>query len=506
MRGIRIALPALCLAFSLHGTATAATGAVKSPNPFDYIPRDGPVMVAMERLAADGVIDHMPRTDAGQRPLTRVEAAAIVARAYDRVKRLAVAGSNTGLSEADIRDLRDLYEQLAPDISALDKRVTGIEQEMAEMKNKMTTSFQIHPEFRVQPLTFQQSIGGNLLNGKPAPTGTKFVRTGDASETTFAGTDNSAFTNYRLRLYLSGDPTPNVHFAGRIAIENNTNPAAPFTGTSAQYPAVTSTTFDYGYALYNIPKTGLTVAGGQLVMCCVLDFGTGTGWLVDSLLQGGALKYVSPKKDITAWIATGSNAGYTFNTPGTVYFAQYTGIPKLTLAGLGTNQANRTVTEWYNGALRVNQTSIPLGGVIASYQFTPKFSATYEGAARFGTDPATGTGWKDNLAAHVILSYGALAKPGDWIAQLEYANDGKNSLINNQSSYSFSDGPLGNLTNYVNNLQFFMLRYGFRFDKAGYARLGYATSSLRVPEFDAFGNTLNKLDRSYFSLDAFFNF
>jgi hypothetical protein len=534
MRVCRIASTTLCLVFSLSAgaladtanapasantsasanpaatTATATTsagamtGAVR--NPFDYIPLDSPVMVAMHRLAADGVIDHANLVDNRQRPLTRLEAAAIIARAYDRVKRLAVAGTDTGLSDADIADLRQIYEQLAPDISALDQRVTNVEQSMNEMKAKESTAFQISPEFRVQPVSFTQSTAGTLPNGKAAPSGTQFTRTGDASESPTAGTDNSAFTNYRLRLYLSGQPTPNVSFAGRIAIENNTNPAVPYTGTSTQYPAVTSTTFDYGYATYKPPKSGFSVSGGQLVLCCVLDFGTGTGWLVDSLLQGGALKYVSPNKNFTAWAATGSNAGYTFNTPGTFYYGQYTGIPHVTIGAIGTNQANRTVTEWYQGALRTNQTSIPLGGVIASWEFHPKWSITYEGAERFGNDPATGASWKDNLAAHAILAYGALAKPGDSLVELEYSNTGKNSLINNLSSYSFSDGPLGNLTNYVNNLQFLMVRYGFRFDKAGYVKLGYATSSLREPEFTANGDTLSQLNRNYFSLDTFFNF
>jgi hypothetical protein len=71
---------------------------------------------------------------------------------------------------------------------------------------------------------------------------------------------------------------------------------------------------------------------------------------------------------------------------------------------------------------------------------------------------------------------------------------GVNSMIDNLSSHKFSDGPLG-LTN-----------YGFRFDKAGYLKLGYAQSSLRAAEFDASANTPNRLDRNYFSLDTFFNF
>jgi hypothetical protein len=125
----------------------------------------------IQSLAADGVIDGYPDgAFKGDRPLTRYEMAAIVARAVAKVQAGQVNGA-TLASKADLEKLQKLVDALKDELDALGVRVTNLEDSLAglERSTKFAQSLSLHG--LVGPnVTFRQrsTIPHTIVNGTGA--------------------------------------------------------------------------------------------------------------------------------------------------------------------------------------------------------------------------------------------------------------------------------------------------------------------------------------------------
>jgi hypothetical protein len=114
-----------------------------SATPFADVPSNHWAYAAIASLAADGLIDGYPDGSfKGDRPLTRYEMAAIVARV---IAKLQAAGANTA-SKADLDKLQKLIDALKDELDALGVRVTNVEDAIAALdrRTKVAQNIAVH--------------------------------------------------------------------------------------------------------------------------------------------------------------------------------------------------------------------------------------------------------------------------------------------------------------------------------------------------------------------------
>src|ERR1700722_20066670 len=135
-----VALACIALAV-LPGRVTAT--------PLADVPRSHWAYAAIQTLAADGLIDGYPDGSfKGDRPLTRYEMAAIVARV---IAKLEAQGAATA-SKADLDQLQKLIDALKDELDALGVRVTSLEDAVASLDRRTRVA---------QALTVHGTVLGN---------------------------------------------------------------------------------------------------------------------------------------------------------------------------------------------------------------------------------------------------------------------------------------------------------------------------------------------------------
>ncbi len=114
--------------------------------PFSDVPADRWADQYVESLAADGVVTGYPDgTFKGDRPLTRYEMAAVVARTIERLR---VRGGDAP-SKDDLEKLQKLIVAYKDELDALGVRVTSLEDEVAALdtRTKLAQSLSLHGVF-----------------------------------------------------------------------------------------------------------------------------------------------------------------------------------------------------------------------------------------------------------------------------------------------------------------------------------------------------------------------
>ena len=112
-------------------TCLAALAPLRAPaTPFADVPANHWAYQAIASLAADGLIDGYPDGSfKGDRPLTRYEMAAIVARVVAKIE---ATGAGTA-SKTDLDKLQKLIDALKDELDALGVRVTALEDAVASL-------------------------------------------------------------------------------------------------------------------------------------------------------------------------------------------------------------------------------------------------------------------------------------------------------------------------------------------------------------------------------------
>ncbi len=118
--------------------AALALVPVRAPaTPFADVPANHWAYAAIQSLAADGLIDGYPDgAFKGDRPLTRYEMAAIVARVIARIE---ATGAGTA-SKTDLDNLQKLIAALKDELDALGVRVTALEDSVAQLDRRTRTA------------------------------------------------------------------------------------------------------------------------------------------------------------------------------------------------------------------------------------------------------------------------------------------------------------------------------------------------------------------------------
>jgi hypothetical protein len=135
--------------------------------PLADVPSSHWAYAAIAALAADGLIDGYPDGSFnGDRPLTRYEMAAIVARVIARIE---AVGANTA-SKTDLDNLQKLIDALKDELDALGVRVTSLEDLVSSLdrRTRVAQALAIHgtllgnASFRTDPVTPRTIAGGGI--------------------------------------------------------------------------------------------------------------------------------------------------------------------------------------------------------------------------------------------------------------------------------------------------------------------------------------------------------
>ncbi len=154
------AAAAACLALALAPLHARAT-------PFADVPANHWAYQAIASLAADGLVEGYPGGPfKGDRPLTRYEMAAIVARVIAKIE---AQGAGTA-SKTDLDKLQKLIDALKDELDALGVRVTALEDSVASLdrRTKIAQALSVHGtllangSFRSNTVTPKTIAGGGI--------------------------------------------------------------------------------------------------------------------------------------------------------------------------------------------------------------------------------------------------------------------------------------------------------------------------------------------------------
>lgn len=152
----RVLAAAVLVAPLLCGAAVAT--------PFADVPASSWAYADVESLAADGIVVGYPDgTFKGDRPLTRYEMAAVVARALTHVR--AIPKGEPGPSRADLEKLQKLVDAYKDELDALGVRETDVEDRLDRLERATAVSraVTIHGVFLPQLSSRQQTVASQAV-------------------------------------------------------------------------------------------------------------------------------------------------------------------------------------------------------------------------------------------------------------------------------------------------------------------------------------------------------
>jgi hypothetical protein len=166
----RLGILALAALFFASATLCLVRSSARA-TPLADVPANHWAYQYIQSLAADGVIEGYPDgAFKGDRPLTRYEMAAIVARAVAKLQAGQVNGA-TLASKTDLEKLQKLVDALKDELDALGVRVTSLEDSLGalERKTKLAQSLSLHGTIAPN-VTFRQrsTLPRTIVNGTGA--------------------------------------------------------------------------------------------------------------------------------------------------------------------------------------------------------------------------------------------------------------------------------------------------------------------------------------------------
>lgn len=194
-------LATLVLAASFSISALVGMGRGASATPFSDVPANHWAYQYIQSLAADGLIDGYPDGNfKGDRPLSRYEMAAVVARV---IAKLQANGANLA-SKADLDKLQKLIDALKDELDALGVRVTNLEDALDALDKRTK---------------FAQSIAfhGTIIDNNTSRQRTQFPRT----VTNTTGATVQPYYGGPIANGRSGGPDPIVSTAFQSSPDNN---------------------------------------------------------------------------------------------------------------------------------------------------------------------------------------------------------------------------------------------------------------------------------------------
>ncbi len=208
----RLARPAIIAGLCM--ILAAALGRPGDATPFSDVPTGTWAYQYVQSLAADGIIDGYPDGEfKGDRPLTRYEMAAVVARAIAKLQ----LHEGKAPSKEDLDKLAKLIDALKDELDALGVRVTNLEDSLSDLDRhtKFAQSLSLHGVFLpnvtfrqrvVIPKTVTNTTGLATPGGNPVTTYYGTVVPGPTSATAPAVGAIDPFLNAFLTTDDSDDP------------------------------------------------------------------------------------------------------------------------------------------------------------------------------------------------------------------------------------------------------------------------------------------------------------
>jgi hypothetical protein len=178
----RLARPALAFGLAV-GISILSLGRAALATPFADVPANHWAYQYIQALAADGIIDgYNSGNFNGNRPMTRYEAAAMVARAVNKV-------SEVSASKEDLDKLAKLVDAFRDELDALGVRVTNLEDRLdyLDAKTKFAQSVSMAADIRSNvPTARQRTLPASSVSGGAIDPLTNQYLTSDDSNIPYA--------------------------------------------------------------------------------------------------------------------------------------------------------------------------------------------------------------------------------------------------------------------------------------------------------------------------------
>jgi S-layer homology domain len=433
-------------------SATPAPAAAR----FADVPANHWAYAALQQLQADGLVDGYPGGYfKGQRPLTRYEAAAIVARVVTRLEgELSAPASAQNVSSADVAAVRRLLDEFGGELQAVKRDVAALKEQTAA--NTAATAAntnalarqQFHLDYLLRaPGAYHDSVSAFTAAGASLPSGAQVIgpNVGIGPQQLSAG-ETAHGTGYQsLRLLFSGALDAKTSYAIRLedryyfdntsgnggTLGDSTSSTTPGAGS---FPNNGLLRINYAALTYQEPS-GIYARVGRF-----LESGGDIGLAYNDYFNGAEVGFHSASRRVNGF------AGYSFNRASVGNAAPYNGQSSQTLFGrlatsvgakgsLGVNLVNDTAfygggpTVFNPATLRYQTvgTNLTVGSVDAGYAFGKNLSVAGEYAHRFGANPLTGSGWNQADAYWAKGLIGSTQTTGSNYVDLGYIHAGLNS-------------------------------------------------------------------------------
>ncbi len=187
--------------------------------PFADVPADNWAYQAIATLAADGLIDGYPDgAFKGDRPLSRYEMAAIVARIVTKIE---AEGAGTA-SKTDLDTLQKLTNALKDELDALGVRVTALEDQVAALDRRTTfaQSLSVHGALSGSGTSRQRLTNPQAIDGSGIDNFVNAFATSDASNNPIDqqnGPETLLQTDDRVTIAYAIDPNLTVSIPIHLA-------------------------------------------------------------------------------------------------------------------------------------------------------------------------------------------------------------------------------------------------------------------------------------------------
>lgn len=430
--------------------AAAPAAPATSPSvQFSDVPANHWAYGYLQQLQADGLVEGYPGGYfKGNRPLTRYEMAAVVARAVKKLEgALASAQTAQKVNADDIAALRRLVDEFGDQLKAVQKDVAALKDQVASNTAALDRQ-QFHLYYFLRaPGVYRDRVSAYNAGGGPLPAGAAIVGpdNGVGPQQLTSG-ETSHGTGYQtLRMVFSGNIDPKVSYAIRLEdryyLDNTVgnggargDSTSSVTPGSGSFPNNGLLRVNYASLAYKDPS-GLYARLGRFV-----EGGGDIGLAYADYFNGAEIGYASKNNRLSGF------AGYSFNKASNSNAAPYTGLSSQTVFGrlqttvgangsLGANFVNDTAfygggpTVFNPATLRYQQvaTNLAVGSIDAGYAFSKYFGLKAEFAHRFGNNPLGGGNWNQPNAFWGQGTLGLSGKTGNNYADFGYIYAGLNS-------------------------------------------------------------------------------
>lgn len=466
------------VAAAIAAMSVQTGAALAGDNPFNEVQPTDPAYKAVVRLYTAGYINGYPSTYFdGEHPVTRYELAVIADRAVTNIEAdLKNPATATHVTPDDIANARVLVDAFSAEIADLQAHAAALPAaaQPTPTLGSALDKAQIHLySYLRAPGTYTDDVTAVTPAGTPIAANTAIT---DGVSNYVTGANSRGTGIQVMRLSVTGNLDPQTSYGIRLENKNyfgqaNVNGFDNINPSISTYNDQGLLRLNFFFFKYQFVHSPVYVVGGKYQMQEDLGLAFSNDYYNGAMIgttgrlstfigfgeQGGPdLGSNSPFAYVPTGLAT---AGSVPHTQFAVNVHAEDQVSSKLSIGASIIDLSALPQKIYSAA-KLNFVSFnqPLaaGSVALTYAMTPTQSFAVEGLQRFGNDPTTEQGWKDNHAVWLQYVLGSTT-PAANVNNLElgYAGTGYNSVVNNNTGLNGTPFYTGYYTAQANDRHMF---------------------------------------------------